>query len=91
MQRHSAYLVHGTIDNRAGNTPALLYLVCGTMHGWTDATASRQLATTLTNADDNFRLARWLIQGQRLGPVCIRQGIAATASGTGRLGILLPA
>ena len=23
-------------------------------HDWTDATASRQLATTLTDADDNF-------------------------------------
>ena len=30
------------------------YLVCGTTHGWTDATASRQIATTLTDAYDYF-------------------------------------
>ena len=38
------------------------YLVCWTTHGWTDATASRQLTTTLTDGDDNFWLAKRLIQ-----------------------------
>ena len=30
------------------------YLVSGTTHGWTDTTASWQLATILTDANDNF-------------------------------------
>ena len=61
--------------------------MCGTTHGWT---ASRQLATILTDADDN--LTRQAVDpGIALGPVYIRRVVAATASGTWMLGILLPA
>ena len=43
------------------------YLVCGTTHGWT---ASHQLATILTDADDNF--TRQVVDpGIVLGRVCI--------------------
>ena len=65
-------------------------MVCGTTHGWTVATASRQLATTLTDADDNFT-EQAVDPGIALGPVCIRCVVATTASRTGRLGILLAA
>ena len=51
------------------------------------ATASRQLATTLTDGDDKFRL----IQDSARTTVCIRQVVATTASGTERLGVLLSA
>ena len=45
-----------------------VYLVCRTMHDWTDATASRQLAPTLTNGDDNF--TRQVVD-PAVGPVCM--------------------
>ena len=61
------------------------YLVCWTTHGWTDATASRQLATTLTDGDDNFWLAKRLIQDSARTTVCIWRVVATTASGTERL------
>ena len=37
-----------------------VYLVRWTTHGWTDTTASQQVANTLT--DNNFWLTKWLIQ-----------------------------
>ena len=61
------------------------YLVCWTTHGWTDTTASRQLATTLTDGDDNFWLAKRLIQDSARTTVCILRVVATTASGTERL------
>ena len=45
------------------------YLVCWTTHGWTDATASRWLATILTDANDNFT-CQAVDPGIVLGPVC---------------------
>ena len=63
---------------------------CWTKHGWTDATASRQLATTLTDGDNNFWLAKRLIQDSTRTTVCIWRVFATTASGTERLGVLLP-
>ena len=46
------------------------YLVCRTTHGWTHATASRQLATTLTDANNNF--TRQAVDPElALGPVRI--------------------
>ena len=65
-------------------------MVCRTMHGWTDATTSRQLATTLLDANNNF-ICQEVDSGIALGPFCIERVIATTASGTGRLGVLLPA
>ena len=44
-----------------------------------DATASRQLATTLTDADDNFTLQA-VDPGIALGPVCIQRVVATSAS-----------
>ena len=38
------------------------YLVCWTTYGWTDTTVSQQLATTLTDGNDNFWLTKRLIQ-----------------------------
>ena len=48
------------------------YLVCWTTHGWTDATASRLLATTLMDSNDNFT-HQAVDPGIVLGPVCILQ------------------
>ena len=62
--------------------------MCGTTHGRTDATASQQLATTLTDTDDNFT-CQVVDPRIALGPVCIRLVVAATASGSGMLGVLL--
>ena len=60
------------------------------MHGWTHATASQQLATTMMDADNNF--TRQVVDPRIvLGPVCIRRVIAVTASRTGKLGVPLPA
>ena len=64
--------------------------MCGTTHGWTGATASQQLATILTDADDNFT-PQAVDPGIALGPVCIRQVIATTASKTGMLEVSLTA
>ena len=61
--------------------------MCETTPGWTDATASRQLTTILIDAD-----ARQVVDpGIALETVCIRTVVVATASGTGMLGVLLPA
>ena len=58
------------------------------MHGWTDATASRHLATTLVMIISDSPSGWSRIA---LGQVCIWQVVATTASGTERLGVLLPA
>ena len=67
-----------------------VYLVCKATHSWTLATVVWQLATTLTDADDNFT-HQIVDPGIELGPVCTQRVVVATAGGTGRLGILLPA
>lgn len=65
------------------------YSVCGTKRGWTDATDSWQLATTLMDTD-KINLTRQVVDpGIALGPVCIQQVVATTASETWRLGVLL--
>lgn len=66
-------------------------IVTHSLHGvcWTDAIASQ---LPLTVADDNIAHQALKLE-LVLGPVCISQQVvvAATASKTGRLGILLPA
>ena len=57
-------------------------MVHGTMHSLTDATASWQLATILKGTDAIISLGRQLKYSMTF---------PATASGTGRLGVLLPA
>ena len=53
-----------------------------------DATAFRQLATTPTDADNNFTPGSESRDSAR--PVCIQQVVSTTVSGTGRLGVQLP-
>ena len=50
----------------------------------------QQLATILTDANDNLT-RQAVYPGIALGPVYIRPVVAATASGTGLLCVLLPA
>ena len=56
------------------------------VHGWT---ASHQVTTSLTDADYIFP-RQAIDPGIALGPVCICRVVAATPSGTGILGVLLP-
>ena len=57
------------------------------MHSWTLTTVVWQLVTTLTDAGDIF--TRQIVDPEiELGLVCTQR---VTSSGTGRLGVLLPA
>ena len=65
-------------------------MVYGPTHGWTDARASQQLATTLKDADDNFAFQA-VDPKLALGPVRIQRVVATTGCQTSRLGVLLAA